>query len=75
MQRNNKPRHRRVDLLEALPWGAQSNISRVLKISPSVVSTVLNGTSSQDTDIARNIIRLAEQRVEIEKSRSRKRKY
>lgn len=40
--------------------GQQIRIALQVHCSPSTVSAVLNGKTGQDTDLARNIIRLAE---------------
>lgn len=73
-QRPQLPRQRRTDILADLPSGAQKNIARILKCHTSTVSAVLNGNAGQDTDLARNIIRLAEQRAEAERTRSQTRR-
>lgn len=72
-QRPRLPRQRRTDIIAYMPSGAQGNIARILKCSTSTVSSVLNGTRAQDTDLGRNIIRLAEQQAEMERIRHRRR--
>jgi transcriptional regulator len=61
MKREQKPRQRRLDLINSMPTGEQKRIARLLKCSNSHVSAVLNGRKQQDNDLSRNIIRLAEQ--------------
>jgi len=72
-ERPQLPRQRRTDIIADLPSGAQTSIARILKCNTSTVSAVLNGYVRQDTDLARNIIRLAEQRAEAERTRHRRR--
>ena len=55
-----QPRHRLTHLLLYLNRGQQIRIALQARCSPSTVSAVLNGKTAQDTDLARNIIRLAE---------------
>ena len=55
-----QPRHRLTHLLLYLKRGQQIRIALQARCSPSTVSAVLNGRTAQDTDLARNIIRLAE---------------
>jgi hypothetical protein len=75
-ERPQLPRQRRTDILADLPSGAQGNIARILKCANATVSAVLNGRAGQDTDLARNIIRLAAQRAEAERTRSQiRRRY
>ena len=60
MKRQQKPRQRRLDLINTMPTGEQKRIAWTLKCAPGYVSAVLNGYRSTDSDLARNIIRLAE---------------
>lgn len=66
MKREQKPRQRRLDLINTMPSGEQKRIASLLKCSRGHVSSVLNGHSNQDTDIARNILRLAKHAAAIE---------
>lgn len=59
--RQQTPRQRRNDILPFLRRGQQIEIAIKLRVSPSTVSAVLNGKQGQDTDIARNIIRVAQE--------------
>ena len=58
-----QPRRRLTRLLLYLRRGRQIRIALQARCSPSTVSAVLNGRTAQDTDLARNIIRLAEHYV------------
>ncbi len=60
---NQQPRQRLTHLLMYLRRGQQIRIALQARCSPSIVSAVLNGKAGQDTDLARNIIRLAEHYV------------
>lgn len=64
--KTSSPRHRRLDLVNTMPTGEQKRIARVLKCSRGFVSSVLNGRRSADTDLGRNIIRLAEHAAAME---------
>lgn len=66
MKREQKPRQRRMDLINTMPTGEQKRIARLLKCSKGHVSSVLNGHCQQDNDLSRNIIRLAERAAAIE---------
>lgn len=66
MKREQKPRQRRLDLINTMPVGEQKRIARVLKCSKGYVSSVLNGHTNQDTDVARNILRLSEHAAAME---------
>lgn len=57
---NQCPRQRLTHLLAYLRRGQQMDIALRVRCSPGHVSAVLNGKTGQDTDLARNIIRLAE---------------
>lgn len=63
MTETEQPRHRLTHLLLYLKRGQQIRIALQARCSPSTVSAVLNGRTAQDTDLARNIIRLAEHYV------------
>lgn len=54
------PRQRLMHLLLYLRRGQQIRIALQARCSPGHVSAVLNGKTGQNTDLARNIIRLAE---------------
>ncbi len=56
-------RQRLTHLLLYLRRGQQIRIALQAHCSPSTVSAVLNGRAGQDSDLARNIIRLAEHYV------------
>lgn len=60
---SHEPRHRLTHLLTYLRWGQQGQIADRLRCDPRKVSAVLNGKCDQNTDLARNIIRLAQERV------------
>lgn len=60
MTRTMTPRQRLTHLLVYLRRGQQMDIALRVGCSPGHVSAVLNGKTGQDTDLARNIIRLAE---------------
>lgn len=66
MKREQKPRQRRLDLINNMPTGEQKRIARMLKCSKGYVSSVLNGHTNQDTDMARNIMRLSEHAAAME---------
>lgn len=55
-----RPRQRLTHLLTYLRRGQQMDIALRVRCSPAHVSAVLNGKTGQDSDLARNIIRLAE---------------
>jgi predicted transcriptional regulator len=57
---SSEQRHRLTDIISALPLGAHGRIADILGCSIKTVSNVLNGKQGQNTDLARNIIRLAE---------------
>lgn len=63
-QKQQQPRHRRLDLINDLPAGKQKEIARICNCTPGHVSSVLNGHKNQTTDKAINIIRLAERSAE-----------
>lgn len=63
------PRYRRGDLLALLKRGDQQSIADRAHCSPTTVSAVLNGRTSQDTALAKNIIRVAEHIAEINRFR------
>jgi transcriptional regulator with XRE-family HTH domain len=67
MTKEQKPRYRRLDLINWMPVGEQKRIARRLGISRGYVSSVLNGKRNQDNDNGINIIRLAEQAVAKER--------
>ena len=54
------PRHRLTDILDQLPKGAQKRIAERCHCAPSTVSNVLNGKQTQNSNVAINIIRVAE---------------
>jgi transcriptional regulator with XRE-family HTH domain len=60
MRKEQKPRYRRLDLINSMPTGEQKRIARRLNISRGYVSSILNGRANQDSDIGINVIRLAE---------------
>lgn len=66
MKQYEKPRQRRMDLINSMPCGQQKQIASQLKCSKGQVSSVLNGYRSHDTDLGRNIIRLAERSAALE---------
>lgn len=66
MKREQKPRQRRLDIINTMPPGEQKRIARILKCTPGYVSSVLNGYRSFDTDLGRNIIRLSEHAAAME---------
>ncbi|MEG2495273.1 MAG: hypothetical protein RSB32_06185 [Mucinivorans sp.] len=61
MKHQQTPRQRRNDILPYLRRGQQGEIADKLHISPSTVSSVLNGRQNQDSDVAINVIRLAQE--------------
>ena len=63
MRKEQTPRYRLTHLLTYMRRGQQGWISGKLRCSPQKVSAVLNGKCNQDSDLARNIIRLAEECV------------
>ncbi|MDP2104626.1 MAG: hypothetical protein Q8J76_01425, partial [Desulfobulbaceae bacterium] len=62
--KEQKPRYRRMDLINWLPAGEQKRIARRLNISCGYVSSILNGKKNQDSDKGINVIRLAEAAAE-----------
>lgn len=58
--KDQKPRSRRLDLLNCMPSGTQKYIAKIVGSSQSHVSAVLNGYRSQTSPLGINIIRLAE---------------
>jgi len=54
------PRYRRLDLINSMRPGEQKRIAEKLGVSRGYVSSVLNGARNQESDVGRNIIRLAE---------------
>ena len=66
MKREQKPRQRRLDLINTMPSSEQKRIAILLKCSEGHVSSVLNGHKQQDNDLSRNIIRLAEHAAAME---------
>lgn len=65
--KEQKPRYRRLDLINTMPVGEQKRIGKTLGISKSYVSQILNGKVNQDNARAINVIRLAEKAVERER--------
>lgn len=61
MKREQKPRYRRLDLINWMPVGEQKRIAERLRISKGYVSAILNGKRNQESDMGINVIRLAEQ--------------
>ncbi len=68
-KKKQQPRQRRLDLINDLPKGKQKQIARICNCTPGYVSTVLNGRTSQTSDKAINIIRLAERSATHERDR------
>lgn len=68
MRKYEEPRHRRLDLINSLPSGAQKSIARKLGIRNTSVSGILNGRLSQNTERGINVIRMAEHMVAQERS-------
>jgi predicted XRE-type DNA-binding protein len=66
MKREQKPRQRRLDIINTMPSGEQKRIAKLLKCTQGHVSSVLNGHCQQDNDLSRNIIRLAEHAAAME---------
>lgn len=66
MKPYEKPRQRRLDLINSMRCGEQKRIAKKLNCSKGAVSSVLNGYRSYETDLGRNIIRLAEHAAAIE---------
>lgn len=58
-----EPRHRHERLLTYLRRGDQIKIAEQVKCTPSTVSAVLNGKQAQNTELAKDIIRIAEEYV------------
>lgn len=57
------PRHRLTELIFMLPKRWTRTIADRCHCSPTTVSNVLNGKQTQNSDLARNIIRVAERMV------------
>ena len=62
-KRTAVPRYRLTHLLAYMRKGQQGEIAALLRCHPATISAVLNGRQSQNSDLARNIIRLAEECV------------
>lgn len=58
-----EPRHRHERLLTYLRRGDQGKIADQLKCNPATVSAVLNGKQAQNSDLAKDIISVAEEYV------------
>lgn len=58
---------RRLDLINSLPWGGLTRMTKIVDISLSVISKVLNGKLNANTETNRHVIILAEQMVNREK--------
>lgn len=71
--KKQKPRHRRLDLINSLPRGYQKTIARTCNCSHTHVSAVLNGLRSQTSNLGINIIRLGERKVDDELARNARR--
>jgi len=60
---NQQPRHRLSDITANLPRGYQRRIAWQCGCRPCTVSNILNGKQTQNSDLARKVIRLAESMV------------
>jgi hypothetical protein len=60
---NQQPRYRLTDITANLPSGYQGRIARWCGCRPCTVSNILNGKQTQNSDLARKVIRLAESMV------------
>lgn len=60
MKRQREPRVRRLDLINDLAWGQQTEIARIAGCTPAHVSYVLNGHGKQSSELSLKIIRMAE---------------
>lgn len=69
MKRGDDPRYRRLDLINSLPAGAQTEIARKTGLARSNVSAILNGKRSQTTPNGINVIRIAERMTAHERAR------
>lgn len=60
---SQEPRHRHERLLTYLRRGDQTDIAERVGCSPATVSAILNGKQAQNTDLAKDVISIAEEYV------------
>lgn len=64
-------RRRRVDLINNMRWGQQTEIAKIVNCTPAHVSFVLNGHGNQSNELSTSIIGLAEIYARKERDRFR----